>query len=109
MVTRQLQVEHRTAKELWTKTDVLPLSHAGQVPNYVSFIKFNAKHTQIHEQITKKHQITIDSKTNNMNDKFKTRMITKLKYLTITSLGIYRVAQNKPDYSNSQPSLRKFA
>ena len=28
MVTRQLQVERRTAKERWPETDVLPLSHA---------------------------------------------------------------------------------
>ena len=30
MVTRQLQVERRTAKERWSETDVLPLSHADQ-------------------------------------------------------------------------------
>ena len=30
MVTHQLQVESRTAKERWPETDVLPLSHAGQ-------------------------------------------------------------------------------
>jgi len=29
-LTRQLQVERRTAKELWPETGVLPLSHAGQ-------------------------------------------------------------------------------
>ena len=29
-VTRQLRVEHRTAKQRWPETDVLPLSHAGQ-------------------------------------------------------------------------------
>ena len=28
MVTHQLQVERRTAKECWPETDVLPLSHA---------------------------------------------------------------------------------
>jgi len=28
MVTHQLQVERRTAKERWPETDVLPLSHA---------------------------------------------------------------------------------
>jgi len=31
VVTRQLQVERRTAKERWPETDVLPLSHAGTV------------------------------------------------------------------------------
>ena len=30
LVTRQLQVERRTAKECWRETDVLPLSHADQ-------------------------------------------------------------------------------
>ena len=30
MVTHQLQVERRTAKERWPETDVLPLSHADQ-------------------------------------------------------------------------------
>ena len=30
MVTHQLQVERRTAKERWSETDVLPLSHADQ-------------------------------------------------------------------------------
>ena len=30
MVTRQLQVERRTAKERWPETDVLPLSYTGQ-------------------------------------------------------------------------------
>ena len=30
MVTRQLQVERRTAKKRWPETDVLPLSHADQ-------------------------------------------------------------------------------
>jgi len=30
VVTHQLQVERRTAKERWPETDVLPLSHAGK-------------------------------------------------------------------------------
>jgi len=30
VLTRQLQVERRTAKERWSETDVLPLSHADQ-------------------------------------------------------------------------------
>jgi len=30
VVTHQLQVERRTAKERWPETDVLPLSHADQ-------------------------------------------------------------------------------
>ena len=30
MVTHQLQVERRTAKERWPETDVLPLSHVDQ-------------------------------------------------------------------------------
>jgi len=32
VVTRQLQVERRTAKERRPETDVLPLSHADQPP-----------------------------------------------------------------------------
>ena len=35
MVTHQLQVERRTAKERWPETDVLPLSHADQRLEYV--------------------------------------------------------------------------
>jgi len=31
VVTHQLQVERRTAKERWPETDVLPLTHADQL------------------------------------------------------------------------------
>jgi len=41
VVTHQLQVERRTAKDHWPETDVLPLSHAEVDKKNCFFFKFD--------------------------------------------------------------------
>ena len=47
MVTRQLQVERRTAKERWPETDVLPLTHADQHYDQLVYSRKKKKETLI--------------------------------------------------------------
>ena len=60
MVTRQLQVERRTAKERWPETDVLPLSHADQLEITLVTAALPTEHDCDVEYITIDHCMTVN-------------------------------------------------